>query len=231
MATNPTGWFDLGLKPSGWFDETAEAAGWFDETAVVITSGGGAQQITGAGNIASAEAIGVPVIASAIAAAGISSGEAFGAASVSATVSAAGISGGETVSAPDVSAGISAAGIASGEAIGDQGVSAVIASAGIASAEEIGQPVVSIPGAAWDIFVAGIASEELFGLATVAPYVEPEFIGGCAVTPLRFLPAHRIGGAGRIPSTEVFGRPLIASGMRSARRRAREMRELSGRWI
>ena len=56
MATNPTGWFDLGLKPAGWFDETAEAAGWFDETAVVITSGGGAASITGAGQIASAEA-------------------------------------------------------------------------------------------------------------------------------------------------------------------------------
>lgn len=114
--------------------------------------------------------------------------------------------------------------------VADAGDTSLTATAASAS-KALGLPVVSVPGAAWEIVASGIASGELFGLATVAPYVEPEFIGGGAVVPLRHLPAHRIGGAGRILSEEVFGRPLVAPGQRSRARRARDARELSGRWF
>lgn len=106
---------------------------------------GGAASITGAGQIAGAEAFGGAALAPAISAAGVASAEAFGqpAVSVAAAIVAAGVAGAEAFGAPVVAAGVAAAGIASAEASGQPAVAATVAAAGVASAEAFGAAVVA----------------------------------------------------------------------------------------
>jgi len=114
----------------------------------------------------------------------------------------------------------------------------VIAAAGIASAEALGAPVVSVPGAAWDITGAGgIASEEAFGLPSVAvespaQEAQPPSRGGFRVyegpAPAAWLSLvaapHAIAVAG-IESAEAFGTPVITLGGNIAARRRRQDEE------
>ena len=149
-----------------------------------------------------------------------------------ASIVAAGIASAEALGQPALAASIGATAIASAESFGALDLQIVVDMAGIASAEAIGQPAVSVAGSAWDILDAGgIASEEAFGLATVAPYVEPEVVPGFGGRPYRGPDVFYISGVGGIPSAEAFGRPVIGLGARSRARRQREARELAGRWI
>lgn len=148
-------------------------------------SGGGDASITGAGQIASVEAHGAPVLAATLQAAGIVGGEVLGAPQIEAAIAAANLVSGEVLGAHSVGAALAAAGIGSAEAFGAQIIAADIAVQGIASpesfgaldlqivvagfgvtlAEAFGQPVVSVPGDVWDILCAAdVASGEAFGL-------------------------------------------------------------------
>ena len=112
--------------------------------------------ITGAGQIAGAQAFGGVALAPQVAAAGVASAEAFGQPTVApvSVIDAAGISSAEAFGAPAVSAGVAAAGIVSAEAFGAAVVGAVVAAAGVASAEALGQP-----GVAATIATEGIARQ------------------------------------------------------------------------
>jgi hypothetical protein len=166
-------------------------------------SGPVAQEITGAGQIASEEACGAPeVIAVIIGAGHIASAEAFG--------------------QPALSPVISASEISTSEALGAPALAAVIDAAGIASAESFGQPNVYTGQAAQEITGAGgLASEEAVGSLLVEAVEMPvvPVIGGAGVggkPPKMIFRSHAITGAGAIPSEEAFGLPLISTGIEPA---------------
>jgi hypothetical protein len=142
--------------------------------------------ITGAGQIASAEASGAPGIGATVALAGIASVQALGTPGIGASVAAVGIASVEAVGQPAVGAGIGSTGIASAQAFGAPVVGAGISAAGIASAEAIGAPVVNGAG----IFAAGITSAEAFGQPAV----------GAGIV------------AAGISSGEAIGQPTVGTG-------------------
>lgn len=210
---------------------------------------GGAQNITGVGAIAGAEAFGGGIVSAAISGGSIASAEAFGQPTVTTSaaaqniVGAGGLVSAESFGSATVAASVDGGTVGSGEAIGAPAVATTIAAAGIASGDGIGQPAIALAiGAAavatieafgaldLQIVVAdvgGIASDEAIGLPVVSPYVEPQpepGFGGSA-RPWRASPA-AIVGAGGIASAQAFGLPAVASGARSAARRRREAREL-----
>ena len=198
----------------------------------LIVAGGGS--IIGAGAIASGEAIGQPTVSAVsgaqdiIGAGQIAGAESIGAPSISVTVSASAIASAESIGAPSIAATIAAAAIGSIETFGALDLQIVVSGSGIDSGEAVGQPVVSIPGAAWDITNAGgIVTEEAFGLATVAPYVAPDVGASFGGRLWRAPPeAAHIRGAGNIASGEIIGHPVISAGKRSRARRLREQRQL-----
>jgi hypothetical protein len=139
------------------------------------SAGGGGASITGAGQIASAEALGQPALSVGIAAAGVASAEAFGAVAVSAGVSAAGIATAEAFGSPSVSPSVSAAGVASAEAFGSPALAVAIGAAGIGTGEAFGQPSVSISG---EVIAVGIQSAEAFGAPTISIDGVVQLLGG-----------------------------------------------------
>lgn len=140
---------------------------------LLAVSSGAPAEITGVGQIPSAEAFGQPAVALDIAAMGIAGAEVFGTPEITATVDGVGqIPSEEAFGLPTVSIGVPAqeitgvGGIASEEAFGQPMVEA--------------QPVVVFGGGviswpvpkpqAHDVFgVGGIASEEVFGRPTITP--------------------------------------------------------------
>jgi hypothetical protein len=142
---------------------------------IIVLKEAAAGGVTGAGQIASAEAFGSPAVGATVAAAGIASAQAVGAPAVGARISAAGIGSGEAIGSPAVGAAINAVGIASAEAFGAPvvGGSGIFA-AGIPSAEAFGQPALAAR-----INAAGITSGEVFGQPTVGtPAPAPARLGG-----------------------------------------------------
>lgn len=117
---------------------------------LALTGGGPAPAtITGAGQIASTEAVGAPQIQGGIVTVAIASGEAFGASTIGALLTPQGIASAEAPGAPDVLAGIIAAAIASAESTGQPVVGATgITCTGIESTEAMGQPTVGDVSAA-----------------------------------------------------------------------------------
>lgn len=172
------GWFGLPAAGEGSEFETAAtpstATPWTPAELAFNAAevGGGAHDITGAGQIAGAEAFGGAVVVVVVAGAGIASAEAEGAPFVVASVVGAGqIAGAEALGTPAVQATIGAAGMPSAEAfgqplVGDTGISGA---GQIASAEALGTPAVQAT-----IGAAAIASAEAFG----APQV-----GDASITP------------------------------------------------
>lgn len=145
-----------------------------------------ASGITGAGQIASAEAIGAATIGAGVAATGIATAGATGAPIVGGQISTAGgIATAEAIGTPTIGAGIVAIGIASGQAVGGPVLGAAVGTAGgIVSAEALGAP-----GVGGGITGGGIGTGEGTGAPTVSA---------------------GIGGAGAIPSGESFGFPIVA---------------------
>lgn len=122
----------------------------------LLPDAGADADILGAGQIASAEAFGAPVIAAQVDTAGIASAEALG--------------------APDLGPQIAAAGITSAEAFGDASIQAQIYSAGIVTGEQFGEPLVEAVATDAEILMAGIPSEEAFGSPQI--YVRRRTSGG-----------------------------------------------------
>lgn len=197
-----------------------------DEPILIFPAAAGGGTITGAGNIASAEAFGsatvVPGVVT-VTPTGIASAEAFGTAQINQTISGAGnIASAEAFGSSTVVPGVvaitGAGDIASAEAFGDAAVSAggsFITGAGdIASAEAFGSATV-LPGAVTIIGAGGIVSAEAFGSAALGLYllgaggiVSAEAFGSAAVQ----LGTLTITGAGNIASGEAFGDALIPGG-------------------
>lgn len=130
--------------------------------------------VTGAGAIASGEAIGAPTVSPGpvtISPSGIATAEALGSATVTskATISPSGIASAEALGAAVVSAKntISPSGIATGEALGAAVLTALatISPAGIASAEALGADTVTSKAT---VSPAGIAAAEALGAAIVS---------------------------------------------------------------
>jgi hypothetical protein len=156
----------------------------------------GAAAITGAGQIATAEAFGSPTIGGVLDAAGIATAEAFG--------------------QPAIAAGVEAVGIASAEAFGGPALAAGVADAGgIASQEVLGQPTVT-PG---DVAPSAPApgGSNLIRL----PLIPREWVQGrtgdepAAPKPTP-QPAWRIAGAGGIDTAEALGAPTIGTELQLA---------------
>jgi hypothetical protein len=124
---------------------------------LTVQTPSGAHDITGAGQIASADAFGQPTLSLIVNAAGIASAEAIG--------------------QPTVIAVVSAQGIASAEAFGSPGVVAVVGLVGIQSAEAFGFPTVSVTTDHDITGAGGIQSEEAFDLPFISSLVET-FSGG-----------------------------------------------------
>ncbi len=179
---------------------------------VFPSTGGGAASITGAGQIASAEALGQPALNVNIAAVGVTSGEALGSPAVAATVAASGIASTEAAGSPAIAAAVSGSGIASAEAFGSAAVAATVDTAGIASAEAVGAPAVGGDPAA-DITAAGIASAEAFGSPVVgvvvaaAGFASAEAFG----QPNVGAAAADVTGVGQIPTAEAIGAPVVGT--------------------
>lgn len=105
--------------------------------------------ITGAGQIASAEAIGSHGVAAGVDAAGVATGEAFGSAGVAAAIVCAGVATAEAFGQPALGAAaaeIVATGVESGEAIGGPSMEPWIFQTGVAGDEQFGQPALSVSG-------------------------------------------------------------------------------------
>lgn len=111
---------------------------------------GGAASITGAGQIASAEAIGQPDVAATVATAGIASAEALGLPGIAAIVGATGIASGQAVGTPLVTA-VAVPATGSWRKLSAAPVRHVVRARGIESAEALGRPgiaAVPMPSAA-----------------------------------------------------------------------------------
>jgi hypothetical protein len=150
----------------------------------------GSHLITGAGNIASAQAFGSPAVAATVSTTGIASAEAFGQPTILTgheIVGAGNIASAQAFGSPSLAANVSPAGIVSAGAFGQPGIRVSIVTSGIPSGEAFGSPAISIR-----LGLLGIPSSEAFGLPTLSvPTV------------------HSITDVGNILSGEFFGRPLI----------------------
>lgn len=208
-------------------------SGWQIDSITVTDLGSSPVNLSGVGNIGSAEAFGSALASVDVASSGISSGEvfgnptlsvdlvgvgsiasgeAFGTLSAEAQISGiSGIASAEAFGTPTISLAVLAASVESGEAFGSPSLSVDIASAGnIASGEAIGEPIVSV-GSPVNVSDAGdIASAEAFGTpvisATVAPagIVSSEAFGSLSLSV-------DIASAGNIASLEVFGTPNVST--------------------
>lgn len=147
-----------------------------------------AQEIIGAGQIASAEAFGQPAVAAEVDPAGIVTAQAFGQPSLAPAISATGIPSAEAPGQPAVAAEIDATGIATAEAFGLPTAAAEVDAAGVVSTEAFGAP-----GVAAELDTAGIQSAEAFGLPFVYDPNAP-----WAITD-----------AGAIVTAEAFGAPQV----------------------
>src|SRR3990167_5393690 len=142
--------------------------------------------LTNAGNIASAEAIGSPVASVAVSSASIVSAEALGLAVLSVNLTASGIAGAEAFGSPTVSTDAyisNAGGIAGAEALGQAALSVSLSASGISAADAYGTPDLSP-----DLSTAGVASEEAFGTGSL--WAEVSVSG--------------------LPSEETFGTPTVS---------------------
>lgn len=164
--------------------------------------------ITGAGNIASAEAFGAPSLAAVVSPASVASAEAIGAPIVVASVVPAGVPTAEAFGAPAIAAQIAPAGLSSAEAIGSAQLAAVVSTAGVATAEAFGAPVIGA-----SIVAAGIASAEAIGQPALAANVQTSGISSAEA-----FGQPTVGGAAAadifgasIASAEAFGSPALAA--------------------
>src|SRR3990170_627327 len=145
--------------------------------------------LTNAGNIASAEAIGSPAVAVAVSSASIVSAEALGLAVLSVNLTTSGIAGAELFGSPTVSTDAfitNAGGIASAEALGSPALAVDLITSGIAGAEAFGSPGLSL-----NLTTSGIAGAEAFGSPTVSTDAY-------------------LTNAGNIAGAEAFGSPELA---------------------
>ena len=162
--------------------------------------------LTNAGNIASAEAIGSPVASVAVSSASIVSAEALGLAVLSVNLTASGIAGAEAFGSPTVSTDAyisNAGGIAGAEALGSPELAVDLSATGVTTGEAIGQAALSVslsasgisaadaygtPDLSPDLSTAGVASEEAFGTGSL--WAEVSVSG--------------------LPSEETFGTPTVS---------------------
>ncbi len=190
-----SGWSSGPYDGAVWAGGNVATANSWGCTTLVLRPAVVAQEVTGAGQISSAEAHGSPAVSATVAASGIATAEAFGQPTVAPAVSpqevtgAGGIATEEAHGQPAVSLTVAAAGIVTAEALGQPAIAAAVQAAGIPTGEIIGEPSLSA------VFVsAGIVSAEAFGQPTVVA------VGG----------AQEITGVGDIPSVEIFGSPTVS---------------------
>jgi hypothetical protein len=133
---------------------------------VGTASAGGAASISGAGQIASAEAFGTSVLLLQVSVAGLATGEGIGSVAISGAIAAGGVTSLEAMGSPAFATAIIAAGIANAEAFGQPNVGIAaqeIAGAGnVGSAEALGQPALTV-----SIEAAGTDSAEAIGRASL----------------------------------------------------------------
>ena len=153
---------------------------------------GSTQEITGAGNIASGEAFGSPVIDRP-------------------HIDPSGIASGETFGTPSLALHLSSSGITSGESFGTASVAApiTVTASGIASGEAFGSPVVSLPLV---LDPVSIGSQEAFGSPSLLQSVTLFSIDSGEFFGLLTLDsgADELVGVGAMESAESFGAPLFA---------------------
>lgn len=182
-----------------------------DSIDLVSTASG---SITGAGQIATTEAIGQPAVSVAIAAAGVTTAEAIGQAVIIPTVGSAGIVSAETIGDPTLSATITAAGIATAAIIGQPNVGVsvqeITGAGGLTTAEAIGTHAVGA-------VVAGTAidSAEALGSAALSPTVAAAGIVTAEALgqPNVGVPAQEITGTGQVVTAEALGGPAVSIGI------------------
>lgn len=171
----------------------------------------GLQSISGAGAIASAEAIGTDQLTLQLAPSGVATAEAVGSPTLTQTsthniTDAGGIATAETIGSPVVAGPVSdAGGIATAEAIGTPALTLNISGAGgIASAEAIGLLALIL-----QLAPSGIASQEAIGSPQLNLEVDPA--GGIATAEAIGTPnvVITISGAGGIESEEAVGEPTV----------------------
>ncbi|PTR17493.1 hypothetical protein C8R31_101657 [Nitrosospira sp. Nsp2] len=177
---------------------------------VIPSTGGGAASVTGAGQIASAEAIGQPSLTVNIAAAAVTSAEAFGSSGIAATVAASSIASAEAAGSPAIVASVTASGLAGAEALGSAAIAATVDAAGIASAEAVGSPAVGGAAAA-EITAAGITSAEALGSPALGVAVEAAAIASAEALgqPNVGAAAADVTGVGQIATAEAIGAPVV----------------------
>lgn len=157
---------------------------------IKTAASGGAQEITGVGQIASAEAVGQPTVVPVVDVAGIVSAQAIGQPAVSAVIAAAGIPTAEALGQPSLVPEIASIGIATAENSGTPELHAVITALGTPSASAPGLPDISAV-----VESAGIETAEAIGQPAVDDQTSP----------------HEIQGVGGIASQEAGGTPIVAS--------------------
>lgn len=188
-------------------DEDDPPVLWTNYTITLIDeTAASAGNISGAGNIASAEAFGTNVVSASAAPAGIASSETLGSPAAQASLTnISGIASAEAFGTPTVNGVLSPSGIASGEAVGSPSASVNITASGISSAEAIGTP--SVSGV---LAPSGIASDGAFGSATLSLSVSPSGIasGEAIANPVLSV---NIASAGNIASNEAFGSPSVST--------------------
>jgi HK97 family phage prohead protease len=161
-----------------------------------------AATITGAGAIATAEALGQPGVAGVAQTSAPASTEAFGAPTVAAAIVPAAIGSSGASGAPAIAAVVQTSALASAEALGQPGVTAGISATAIPSIEALGGPAI-----AGTVITAGIASGELLGQPDVAGAVVP---AGIASREATGAPDIALGiDAASVPSEEALGTPLV----------------------
>lgn len=171
---------------------------------------GGAADILGVGQIASAEVIGAPAVVAVESSAGIATQEAEGQPSIQPVVSGAGIASAEAEGQPAVQPVVASSGVATGEVLGAPAAVAVVQTAGAVSQEAVGAPaaLASVSG-------AGVASSEIEGQPDVQAVVESAGIASAeafGAPVVNTISAQDIIDVGGIVSAEAFGAPTVTLG-------------------
>jgi hypothetical protein len=190
-------------------------------TTIIFTSASGAYgilaieihvgNVSGAGGIATGEALGSPAIILAISGVGgIASSEAIGALTVSQAVSitgVGGIAGEEAMGQPAIKANsIGVGGIAGEEAMGQPAIRIAVSMSGIPGAEAFGNPAI-----AFRVSLAGIPTGEAFGSPAISENITGvgSIAGGEAFGQPTITEILSIAGVGGIASQEAIGQSTI----------------------
>lgn len=158
-------------------------------TAAIVPNPQVNENVSGAGNIATAEALGAPTLKLNVQNAGnVPTAEVFGSPQLNQNITPSSVLSAEVFGAPQLNENITNAG-------------------GVASAEVLGAPTISAGGS---ITTAGnIPSAEALGAPALSTVISPTSIASSEVVPSPKL-NENVTGVGNVPSEEAFGVPVLA---------------------